>query len=158
MAFFGVFVLQTGKGKHFHLKKCKRIMHWMAPTPPVTANNPAAPQSTDQSSSSIEAIRRKVEAGRLARETEACKHVLGSTQPAKKNVDYGGTRLFRSKREELYHKYYYLRQKGVRTKAILARTLGLSRPTIYRWEVRYQRELQRRRSEQPYPWQKREYA
>lgn len=64
-----------------------------------------------------------------------CREIMDGVQPASP-CEYGGTRLYQVKRQQLYWKFIQMRTAGVTNHSAIARTLNVSRPTVMDWERR----------------------
>lgn len=93
---------------------------------------PSTPVYIVDSTSSKEEVQRVVD------------KVMEDTEPAQESDYCGNKYLNTEKREELFSKMRSLINRGVSSKALLARTLGVNRKTIYKWMRRYELEQRRR--------------
>lgn len=70
-----------------------------------------------------------------------CQMMMDKVTPAS-SCEYGGTRLAQPKRQQLYWKFIQIRTAGTVNHSAIARSLGVSRPTIATWEKRFMAECQ----------------
>lgn len=67
--------------------------------------------------------------------------------PPAQASDYSGNRLDPERAKELYDRFYRMRMRGIENVALMSRTLGVTRKTVYAWRDRFDTEMRRQESD-----------